>query len=98
MSNLHLTDAIRNSLLTGYDLRNAIGEALGAASTTFHADGTYNPDAALKIASDLEGAILKAIEVAVNWTSLDADLGMADWEIAELLGQTSIFGFEKEDA
>lgn len=98
MSNLHLTDAIRNSPLTGYDLRNAIGEAIGAASTTFYPDGTYNPEAALEIASDLEGAILKAIEIAVNWTSLDADLGMADWEVVELLAQTPMFGFEEDDA
>lgn len=98
MSNLHLTDAIRNSPLTGYDLGTAIREAMGAASTTFHQDGTYNPEAALEIASDLEGAILKAIEVAVNRTSLDADLGMADWEVAELLGQTPTFGFGENDA
>ncbi len=99
MSDLNLAARARNGASIGFGLSEAIGEAIGYASMCWSEvpAGTFESDRASAVAKDLENAIGIFIQRAVNEQAIDAGYGAADWEIAELIGQSQAFGFKGKD-
>lgn len=98
MTNLDLIARIEQGGLTGFDLSGAIGEALGYASMCWDTvpTGVFDSEAALAVVDELRTAILTAIRRAVNEQGIDARSETSDWELAELIGQSQAFGFDRE--
>lgn len=93
---LNLIARAKESATTTFTLKDAIGEAIGYASLcwTEIPQGTFDSDQAAAVASELQQAIAEFLRGAINAQGLDADLGMTDWETAEIILQTPRMGFE----
>lgn len=81
MSNLKLKERAADAPMSGLTLGQAIGEALGAASVCWDENGVFLSDRAVDIQRDLEAAIRKLVQIGINQGSVDAKLGIADFEL-----------------
>lgn len=82
LSRLNLWGRAKNVPLNGFTLDDAIGEAIGAASTCWHPDKTFDSVAAQAIVLDLRAAFAEFVRLGINQQSLDAKLNIADIELA----------------
>ncbi len=97
-TNLQLERRIQEGALTGFDLNNALGEAVGYASMCWDTvpTGAFDSEAASALVGELRNAILAAARRAINYQGIDALANTTDWELTELIGQSPAFGFDKE--
>ena len=95
---LNLTARAKGASLTGFSLKDAIGEALGYASMCWSEtpSGVFESTAAAAIVDDLHMAVAAFLTGAINAQGLDAELGMADWKVVELIAQEHRMGYESE--
>tara|TARA_B100000378_G_scaffold255538_1_gene232644 strand:+ start:648 stop:959 length:312 start_codon:yes stop_codon:yes gene_type:complete len=97
-NNLNLVERARDAALNGFTLRNALGEAVGYASLYWKTtpEGEFDSSAASALVTELEAAIAKFVQIAINQQSIDAQADMADWELVELIFQAPAMGIEPE--
>jgi hypothetical protein len=91
-------DRARDAALNGFTFDALMHEIVGRASTLMAGDREFDDREATQVAVDAEAAVLEFLRVAINQQSIDAAADMADWEIAELIGQAPCFGMENPDA
>ena len=89
-----LSEDAKDAALSGQTIDGTIRVAIGAASVCWDADGVFMSERALEIASDMKRAIAEYLRIAINQQSLDAQIGMADWELVELIMQAPVMGPE----
>ena len=96
---LNLTARAKDAALTGFTLTQAIGEAIGYASTCWvdrDGDRVFDSQAATLLIRDLQAAIAVLLRISINQQNLDSDLDLADWQAVEILLQAPAMGYESE--
>ncbi len=91
-----LSEDAKGAVLSGQTIDGTIRVAVGAASVCWDDDGGFISERALEIANDLKLAIAEYLRIAINQQSLDAQIGMADWELVELIMQAPVMGPEPD--
>ena len=90
---LRLAERLANGEI---DLSYAMGEAAGAISVCWDEDGIFLSDRADAILEDLQDALAKAVELAVETADLGSAIergGWENWRVTELLLQQPSLGF-----
>lgn len=92
-----LSEDAKDAVLSGQTIDGTIRVALGAASVCWDDDGVFMEKRANKVADDLKLAFAEYLRIAINQQSLDAQIGMADWELVELIMQAPVMSPESAD-
>lgn len=93
-----LIDLARNASTNGLTVRDIINAAVarGIAEEVMGDEDDFA--AALDaITEDAVAAVAKLVEIAINQQSIDAQLGIADWELVELIFQAPVMNMDRPE-
>jgi hypothetical protein len=77
----------RDAAMTGFTFEALVAEIVGRSSTLMAGDRVFDEREANQVVVEALIAIQEFIRVAINQQSIDAQTGMADWQIVELIAQ-----------